>query len=180
MKRITVFIVCFVALMMFSGCRSAEPVVRVILQEHGSDDGEYFYGTVYDNQKVSKTDEFESDDIDVYTALASDFSSDVVDGKVVNSLEGKILTDEEGAETEADETMSAIMQAAADNIDHAIWSLQIINDGNRYFAFIKLNVNWSDPCYLYEYDAFTGEFNCLCRFDNVDLMGLSVGQSQAA
>ena len=47
--------------------------------------------------------------------------------------------------------MIAMMHAAADQIDHAIFDFQIIVvNGQRYFAFVKLNVNWWDPCTLYE------------------------------
>ena len=68
--------------------------------------------------------------------------------------------------------MIAMMHAAADQIDHAIFDFQIIVvDGYRYFAFVKLNVNWWDPCTLYEYEG--GELRELCQWDNMRL--LSVG-----
>ena len=44
-------------------------------------------------------------------------------------------------------------------------------NGQRYFAFVKLNVNWWDPCTLYEYDG--GELRELAQWDNMRL--LSVG-----
>ena len=42
----------------------------------------------------------------------------------------------------------------------------------RYFAFIKLNVNWQDPCYLYEYDAGSDKLKELTVWQDVDLVGL--------
>lgn len=68
--------------------------------------------------------------------------------------------------------MLAMMHAAADQIDHAIFAFQIIVvNGQRYFAFVKLNVNWWDPCTLYEYES--GALRELCQWDNMRL--LSVG-----
>ena len=71
--------------------------------------------------------------------------------------------------------MIAMMHAAADQIDHAIFDFQIIVvNGQRYFAFVKLNVNWWDPCTLYEYEG--GELRELAQWDNMRL--LSVGSSE--
>ena len=40
----------------------------------------------------------------------------------------------------------------------------------RYFAFVKLNVNWWDPCTLYEYEG--GEFRELAQWDNMRLLSI--------
>jgi len=67
--------------------------------------------------------------------------------------------------------MIAMMHAAADQIDHAIFDFQIIVvNGQRCFAFVKLNVNWWDPCTLYEYDG--GELRELCQWDNMRLLSI--------
>ena len=67
--------------------------------------------------------------------------------------------------------MIAMMHAAADQIDHAIFDFQIIAvNGQRYFAFVKLNVNWWDPCTLYEYEG--GELRELCQWDNMRLLSI--------
>ena len=43
-------------------------------------------------------------------------------------------------------------------------------NGQRYFAFVKLNVNWWDPCTLYEYEG--GEFRELAQWDNMRLLSI--------
>ena len=66
---------------------------------------------------------------------------------------------------------STLMRAAAEQIDHAIFDFQIIVvNGQRYFAFVKLNVNWWDPCTLYEYEG--GELCELCQWDNMRLLSI--------
>ena len=76
------------------------------------------------------------------------------------------------AHSRAAMTGKAFFKAAADQIDHAIFDFQIIVvNGQRYFAFVKLNVNWWDPCTLYEYES--GALRELCQWDNMRL--LSVG-----
>ena len=44
----------------------------------------------------------------------------------------------------------------------------------RYFAFAKLNVNWSAPCVLYEYAPQAQSLTELARWDKVDLTGLAL------
>lgn len=46
--------------------------------------------------------------------------------------------------------------------------------GRRYFAFAKLNVNWSDPCVLYEYAPQAQSLTELARWDKADLVGLAL------
>ena len=79
--------------------------------------------------------------------------------------------DSVGNVVEPNETMIAMMHAAADQIDHAIFDFQIIVvNGQRYFAFVKLNVNWWDPCTLYEYEG--GELRELAQWDNMRLLSI--------
>lgn len=72
------------------------------------------------------------------------------------------------------ETYEAIVRTACGQIDHDIWEFQILEDGGRYFAFIKLNVNWWTPCDLYEYDPETDTLTELKEWDDVNLVGLEV------
>ena len=54
---------------------------------------------------------------------------------------------------------------------YAIFDCQIIVvNGQRYFAFVKLNVNWWDPCTLYEYEG--GELRELAQWDNMRLLSI--------
>lgn len=174
MKRIITLLTCILLVVMLTACGQASPVLKVIVQPERSDAEDYEYLVVYDNEKTAATDLFVPDDVASYTAESRTFVSDVVNNRVVNTLESTILIDENGNKTDADEIMTAIMQTAADSIDHDIMEFTILVDGDRYFAFVKLNVNWSDPCILYEYDTATGDFVELYCWNGVDLVGISI------
>ena len=174
MKKIFAWLTCILPIVLLTACGQSSPVLKVVIQPKGSDAEDYEYLVVYDNEKTAATDLFVPDDVASYTAESRTFVSDVVNNRVVNTLESTILIDENGNKTDADEIMTAIMQTAADSIDHDIMEFTILVDGDRYFAFVKLNVNWSDPCILYEYDTATGRLIELCRWDGAHLMGISI------
>ena len=152
----------------------AVPILKVVIQAEGSDTADYEYITVYNDGNCAETEAFDPDDSAFYTSVNGNFYLSIVNNKFVNSLESTILIDSNGNITEADEIMTGIMKAAADTIHHDIWQLKIIADGNRYYAFIKLNVNWQSPCILYQYDTVTAELTELCRWDGVDLVGIAI------
>ena len=174
MKRIFAFLTCIMITLMLAACGQASPVLKVIIQSEESDVADYEYLVVYDNEKSAATDSFVPDDTVSYTAESGDFVSSIVNNKIVNTLGSTILIDDHGSETDADEIMTAIMQLGADTINHPIFQFTIIADRDRYFAFVKLNVNWQSPCILYEYDVKNGSLIELCRWDGVDLMGISI------
>lgn len=174
MKRIYVFFVCIMMVAMLVSCGYESPVLKVMLQSAKSDEAAYEYMAVYDNGKSSVIDAFDSDDAAFYTAESGDFASSIVNNTVINNLNSTLLIDDHGNKTNADEIMTAIMQSAADKINHDIIQFTIITDEDRYFAFVKLNVNWQSPCILYEYDAATSGLTELCRWDGVDLVGISI------
>lgn len=159
---------------MLVACRQAAPVLKAIIQSEESDVADYEYLVVYDNGKIAAIDSFVPDDTVSYTAEYGDFVSNIANNKIINILRSTVLIDDQGRETEADEIMTAIMQTGADTINHPIYQFKIIADKDRYFVFVKLNVNWQSPCILYEYDVNNGSFIELYRWDRVDLMGISV------
>lgn len=165
------FALCL-ALLLFIRSEPDEPILHVALKPAGEQDAAYVYETVYTSGKSRACDAFTPDTCVFYTADYADFDTSALRSHRVNTLVATTLYDSVGNVVEPNETMIAMMHAAADQIDHAIFDFQIIVvNGQRYFAFVKLNVNWWDPCTLYEYEG--GELRELAQWDNMRL--LSVG-----
>lgn len=89
-------------------------------------------------------------------------------------IESTALTDDNDGKIEADEIMTEMMQKFAEEINHDILEYDILIDQERYFAIVKLNVNLTSPCILYEYDKTTNELKELCEWDGVDVKGVSL------
>lgn len=175
MKRILAALLSFalcLALLLFVRNESDEPILHVALKGAGEQDAAYVYETVYASGKSRACDAFTPDSAVFYTADYADFDTSALHSHRVNTLVATTLYDSVGNTVTPNETMLSMMHAAADQIDHAIFAFQIIVvNGQRYFAFVKLNVNWWDPCTLYEYKS--GALRELCQWDNMRL--LSVG-----
>ncbi len=175
MKRIFAALLSFalcLALLFFVRNESDEPILHVALKPTGEQDAAYVYETVYASGKSRRCNAFTPDSAVFYTADYADFDTSALHSHRVNTLVSTTLYDSVGNTVTPNETMLSMMHAAADQIDHAIFDFQIIVvNGQRYFAFVKLNVNWWDPCTLYEYDG--GALRALCQWDNMRL--LSVG-----
>ncbi len=169
-------LLCILLLVLFTACGGDDsvPILKVILQSSEADASTYEYLTVYHNGKSSSIDAFEPDDAAYYAAVHGDFDSYIENNTVHNILKATTLIDENNEEFEADEVIAAMMQSAADSIEHDIWKFQAITTEGRYFAFVELNVNWQSPCVLYEYDAAENILIELCRWDGVDLIGISI------
>ena len=175
MKRIFAALLSFalcLALLLFVRSKPDEPLLRVALKSEDGQDAAYVCETVYASGKSRRCDAFTPDTCVFYTADYADFDTTALRTHLVNTLVATTLYDSVGNTITPNETMIAMMRAAAEQIDHAIFTFQIIVvNGQRYFAFVKLNVNWWDPCTLYEYEG--GALRELCQWDNVRL--LSVG-----
>ncbi len=150
------------------------PVAKVALLDHETQAESCCL--VYDDGKYLTIDEFECDPIQIYTADDSCFESYIDDDTVRNRLNHIQLTDESGAPVEADEKIRSLMNCAARELEHDLWLFQIIRDGKDDFVFVKLNVNWSDPCDLYRYDPGKDTLVHLCRWQNADFKGIRVLQ----
>ena len=175
MKRFFAALLSFalcLALLFFVRNESDEPILHVALKSAGEQDAAYVYETVYTSGKSRRCNAFTPDSAVFYTADYADFDTSALRSRRVNTLVATTLYDSVGNTVTPNETMLSMMHAAADQIDHAIFAFQIIVvNGQRYFAFVKLNVNWWDPCTLYEYES--GALRALCQWDNMRL--LSVG-----
>ena len=160
------------ALLFFVRNKSDEPLLHVALKSSGEQDAAYVYETVCASGKSRRCEAFTPDTCVFYTADYADFDTSALHSHRVNTLVATTLYDSAGNAVTPNETMIAMMHAAADQIDYAIFTFQIIVvNGQRYFAFVKLNVNWWTPCTLYEYKD--GQLRELCQWDNMRL--LSVG-----
>lgn len=159
------------ALFLFVRNESDEPLLHVALKDAGEQGTAYVYETVYASGKSRACDAFTPDACVFYTADYADFDTTALRTHLVNTLVATTLYDSVGNTVEPDETMITMMHAAADQIDHAIFGFQIIVvNGRHYFAFVRLNVNWQDPCTLYEYDG--GQLRELAQWDNMRLLSI--------
>ena len=176
MKRILAALLSFalcLALLFFVRNKSDEPLLHVALKSEGKQDAAYVYETVYASGKSRRCEAFTPDSAVFYTADYADFDTSALHSHRVNTLVATTLYDSAGNTVTPSETMIAMMRAAADQLDHAIFDFQIIVvNGQRYFAFVKLNVNWWDPCTLYEYED--GALRALCQWDNMRLLSIGL------
>ena len=154
---------------------SDTPLLRVMLRPRGEENATCTYETVFASGKSRSSDEFTSDHIAIYTADYADFDFSLPHSDTLNRLVDTVLYNAHGEEIHPDKTMIAMMHAASQQIDHVIYDFQIVVDNERYFAFVKLNVNWWVPCVLYEFDLTTGELKELCTWNDMDLVGLALG-----
>ena len=175
MKRILASLLSFalcLALLFFVRNKSDEPILHVALKSEGKQDAARVCETVYASGKSRACDAFTPDACVFYTADYADFDTSALRSHRVNTLVATTLYDSVGNVVEPNETMIAMMHAA-EQIDHAIFDFQIIVvNGQRYFAFVKLNVNWWDPCTLYEYES--GALRELCQWDNMRLLSIGL------
>ena len=163
------------ALSLFVRNESDEPILHVALKDAGEQDAAYVYETVYASGKSRACGAFTPGTCVFYTADYADFDTTALRTHRVNTLVATTLYDSVGNTVEPDETMIDMMHAASRQIDHIIYDFQIVVDNERYFAFVKLNVNWWVPCVLYEFDLPTGELKELCTWNDMDLVGLALG-----
>ena len=149
-------------------------VAMVSLSDH--DSGRKENVTVYSGGHYSNCPDFESDPVEVYTADYDCFEAYIDDDTVRNRFVCCELTDDQNTPVEADEMVEKLMHCAARELEHDFWEFKIIRDGKDLFVFVKLNVNWSDPCDLYRYDAKNDTLVHLCRWQDVDFQGIRLLQ----
>ncbi|MBQ6320491.1 MAG: hypothetical protein IJI23_12005 [Lachnospiraceae bacterium] len=170
--RIVLFLAVLTVILGGCGTTTSNPVVRAITSKPGTDKKEY--SIVYDNSQIEATSEFTPDETIILYADNDDFSANVENGKVNVRLDDTKLTDDTGDPYDTDDVIRSLMQDIADNAEHDIFDVSIIIDDDRYFVFEKHNVNIQTPCVLYEYDTTAKVLNELCRWEDVDLIGISV------
>ncbi len=105
----------------------------------------------------------------ILTADNSVFESELVDDKIINRVTVYDLTDDNGKQVKADERIKSLIDNTAKYIPHDIFEEKIFITSGRYFAAVKTNVNWQDPCELYEFYPDTQEFKPLFKWYNTEI-----------
>ena len=142
----------------------------VYLNENTLSDKKSFY-SVSKYRKAERITEFKDDEIDIYTASPGAYDSYI--GKGVNFFAKKELYDIDGKDVEMTPVLSDIMEMVA-GIENDIMLMQILKDGDEFFVYTELNVNWWSPCVLYYYDQGSKSLRELYTFDNERIIGLRV------
>mgnify|MGYP006986478320 FL=1 len=176
MKRLFAALLCLalgLTLVLSLWSEPNEALLHVALKSEAEQDAAYVCETVYASGKSRRCGAFTPDSAVFYTADDADFDTSALRSHRVNTLVATTLYDSAGNTVTPSETMIAMMRAAADQLDHAIFSFQIIVvNGQRCFAFVKFNVNWWTPCTLYEYED--GALRALCQWDNMRLLSIGL------
>lgn len=142
--------------------------VDVILKD--SSTNELRYVAIHKN-KTRAIEQFESEEIKIYYAEDSCFSTYTKDNETYSKLLRIVLQDKDGNPIESNKTIENIFKAA-DGYPSNIWRFQVIQVGEEYFALIKINTNWVSPCDFVRYDKETQELELLKTFEDVDVVGI--------
>ena len=171
--KLILFLVVIVIIVSSLYISSKDLLVNLITKNEIS--GEVEYVSIYSHGSSKKTDAFKSEDFELYTADTTSFTSYISNSKVLNKLNKIVLTDSSGNIVDNDEIITGIFQSA-EQIEHEIWEFQIFKVLDDYFVLVKLNVNWQSPCDFYEYDITNKELKLMHRFDDIDVLGLSLSR----
>lgn len=121
------------------------------------------------------TEEFELDPLTVLNADHGCFQSNIVDGKVINTVASVTVFDEEsGEQVVPDAAVVEIFNQTAAIHDSSVHALDILVCGGRYFPVVELNVNLQAPVILYYFNTETNTMTELCAFDSVVIGGLQI------
>jgi hypothetical protein len=170
MKRGSIILLSILAISLLGCGKSSSPVIDVITSN--TELGEVQYWTIYDNNKAEKAEEFQPVNIKVLNVPDNDFSSEINGNKISVIVNEYEIEDEYGSSYEADGNLRRIIDDVAENADHDIFGVKILNVDGNIFVFEKHNVNWQLPCVLYQYFPDTRELSKLYQWDGVELVGL--------
>ncbi len=106
---------------------------------------------------------------------ASCFASyiDHAENQVKNRLVKGKITDDHDETVPITPILSSILQKTAE-LGHDMITVDIIEDGDEYFVYTELNVNWWSPCCLYYYDQSQDSLRELYTFDNEELVSIEI------
>lgn len=133
------------------------------------------YYSLYSNKKIKKSEAFIADETEVFFASPDCFDSyiDSIQNKVLNRLRYTNLTDKYGNDVEITPVISEIFEETA-KLEHDILRMEIIKDGDEYFVFVSLNVNWWTPCTLYYFNQDSSKLIKLYTFDYEIVTGIKI------
>ncbi len=173
---ILIILVIMLVIMFILSTYKSSKYLLVNLITKSETSNEIKYVAVYPNKDSKKIDAFVSDDFQVYNADHGCFKSYITNNKVLNKLNKISL--EESLGNDADEEIITRIFQEASRLEHDIWQFQIFRVDDKYFALVKLNVNWQSPCDFYEFDKTDGSLNLLKRFEGVDIIGISLPREE--
>lgn len=182
MKRvISILLACLLCICLF-GCgdkevtsfdRETEGILNVVIFDEKTE--ALSYEVIGPNGSHQLTEEFELDPLTVLNADHDCFQSNIVDGKVINTVTSVTVFDEEtGEQVVPDAAVVEIFNQTAAMHDHDIFALDIITCKGLYFPVVELNVNLQAPVILYYFNAETNTMTKLCAFDSVVIGGLQI------
>ena len=167
-KKIVLLITLLLLTLSLSACSKGTEVIDVIIKDN---EDHLNYLTVLDNGKDKTIEKFNSDGFSKYTVDCTKIESEIKYNRIYNKVNDAKIYDKDGNVAD-DPVMNGLLLKAVEKIHHPIFYFDIYELEGRYFAFIELNVNWQDPCYLYEYDADTDKLKEWIVWQDVDLVGL--------
>ena len=171
MNKKIILLISLLLTLSLTAC-SKETIIDVIIKDN---EDNLNYLTVLDNGKDKTIDAFSSDEFNKYSVDCTRFTHEIKNNEIYIGAEKSKVYDEDGNEVDKPIINKLILKAIND-IHHDIYYFDIYELDERYFAFIKLNVNMSDPCYLYEYDVVNDKLIELIVWQDVDLVGLNLSQ----
>lgn len=156
---------------------SGRSVPRLKIQLEQRETSEIHNWALCTNGKVMPLEEaFEPEDAKIWIADCNCFSSELVNGQIVNRVVQTRVKDGDGNELEADEALCSVLQAVADTVDHDILDVMVIvpeKSDCEYYVAVHTNVNWQSPCDFYSYDPREKRLSSrIYCWDNVEVLGV--------
>lgn len=191
MKRAVLLLSLALLVLLLMGCSTelryddydiaTEGIIDVIVISHssimsGREETETRYYSLATRQRISLTEEFESDEMTIFMVPCGCFECytdrpAIGPRKVLNRLVHISLEDEEGNPVEVSAEQSKIFQRIA-TLEHHLINIRFIETGGETFVYLELDVNLWLPCRLYWYDRETDTLMLLHEWDAEEVVGL--------
>jgi len=182
MKRL--ILVLLLAALMLTGCSSNEPevlfdeategIISVILQD--TNDGTIHYDTIGPDGQRQETQPFESDQLEILTAASNCYKTyhNEEQRTFSNKLVRTVIYDENEQRAEITDTIQRIFKLVEQQVEHGIFSMRILRQGEHHFVTTSLNVNFWLPHEIYYYDPAVDQLVKLYTYDATKVIGLKI------
>ena len=125
--------------------------------------------------RIEEISAFESDDAEFYTVVSGGIiDTDDKYGNRIYKVVDKSLYDEKGKIIEMTDELSNVFDSILELEPHEMFLCQIIKDGDEYFVYNELNVNWWYPCELYYYNKESHSLIMLCQLDGERIIDIKI------
>ncbi len=198
MKRILPLLLAALALLCLTGCENpflrtpdshpayidfdpeAEGIVDVETEIHfptipegvqpPSEAGWY---TLASSQRIRPAEPFETDETNIWRVPPECFECyiDQNQNKILNRLVDIRLLDRQDAPVDPNKAVERLLHCLA-QLEHDMMSIEILETGGEYFAYVELNVNWWSPCRLFYYDRNQDRLVELYTWNDERVVGL--------